>query len=244
LLLGDFDVNCSILFRNGNFSEKAVFSSYAFYIQDGEDKILVDTGFGDSRFCIEKLGREVRPNEKTLSEHLESLKVSPENITTLILTHCHWDHIGGLNMFKNAKIYCQSTEISWSICPPIWAAQSYASLFSHFIFEARDRLVLIDGDYLLTERIKLKKVAGHSPGSQIIEAKGEKKDIIIAGDALFYFDNLDKNIPNGESFSLNETIYTLQYFRNRILEKPGTVVLPGHDPKLWDKYKKRGFLEI
>jgi len=238
LLLGDFDVNEKVLFKNGDFTKKILFPSYAYYIEDGQEKILVDTGFGDAYECTEKLGREVRtPKGMTLLEHLKRLRISPEDITAVVLTHCHWDHIGGLGLFKETKIYCQAVEIPWIVAPPAWMTESYAPVFAHFITEARNRLVLIDGDYALTERVKLKKVGGHSPGSQIVEITGDTRDVIVAGDALFYFDNLEKSIPPGEYFSLGETVETFQYFRNRVIGKPGTIVMPGHDPKLWERYK-------
>lgn len=46
-----------------------------------------------------------KENEKELLEDLNSINVSPEEISSIILTHSHWDHIGNLSLFPRAKIY-------------------------------------------------------------------------------------------------------------------------------------------
>jgi glyoxylase-like metal-dependent hydrolase (beta-lactamase superfamily II) len=241
MLLGDFDVNSKVPFRDGDYSKNVIFCCYAFYVEDNEDKIIVDTGFGDAQYCLKHLGRKIRTSSTIpLEAHLKNIDVSPEDITAVVLTHCHWDHIGGIGLFSNTKIYCQRNELSWAIAPQAWISEAYPSSFSHLLIDARERLVLLDGDFSLGERILLKKLSGgHSPGSQVVEIKGDSKDVIIAGDELFYFDNLNKSIPNGENFSLYETITALRYFQNRVVEKPGTIVIPGHDPKLWQMYKNK-----
>lgn len=47
--------------------------------------------------------------EKELLEDLQKLKISPEKINIIILTHNHYDHIENIGLFKNAKIYQPET---------------------------------------------------------------------------------------------------------------------------------------
>jgi len=60
------------------------------YVLKLEKNILIDTSSEDNR--------------KELLKDLSTLKLSPEDINIVILTHNHWDHTGNLNLFKNAKI--------------------------------------------------------------------------------------------------------------------------------------------
>lgn len=67
------------------------FGSCVYLLELKKDKnILIDTSSEDNR--------------EELIKYLNTLKLSPEDINIVILTHNHWDHTGNLNLFKNAKI--------------------------------------------------------------------------------------------------------------------------------------------
>jgi hydrolase len=67
-----------------------------FLLQTGDNFIAIDTG-GD------KIETEIG---------LRNLSISADEIIALFITHAHWDHIGGLSLFKNATIYTGNTENS------------------------------------------------------------------------------------------------------------------------------------
>ena len=41
------------------------------------------------------------------------MKLAPEAITDIVLTHCHFDHMGSIAEFPNAHIHIQKSEL----CP-------------------------------------------------------------------------------------------------------------------------------
>jgi len=67
------------------------FGSVVYLIKQDRDNILIDTTSKD--------------NAKELISELNKLKVDPRDIHYILLTHRHWDHIGNLELFPNAKIY-------------------------------------------------------------------------------------------------------------------------------------------
>lgn len=73
---------------NISYSEDAT----AFVVECGSDLVMIDSGAGDS--C------------EVLVRNIKDLGLYPEKITTLILTHCHIDHIGGAPYFKK-RFNCQ-----------------------------------------------------------------------------------------------------------------------------------------
>ena len=90
------------------------FASYIYYIEGAAAKILIDTGFTDPAICREKMNHECRRSaEMTVANRLGALGVKPDEIEVVVLTHCHWDHIGGIGQFPNAQVYCQQAEVSW-----------------------------------------------------------------------------------------------------------------------------------
>ncbi|MBU3923570.1 MAG: MBL fold metallo-hydrolase [Nanoarchaeota archaeon] len=66
------------------------FGSTVYLINLDDKNILIDTS--------------TKENEQELLKDLKKLNVQPENISILILTHNHYDHVGNNNLFKNAKI--------------------------------------------------------------------------------------------------------------------------------------------
>ena len=82
------------------------------YIESGAHRILLDTGMGDVTFP----GNE--PDNGRLLAGLSAIGLSPEDITTVILSHGHPDHIGscskdGAPLFKNARYHMPPDEMEF-----------------------------------------------------------------------------------------------------------------------------------
>lgn len=71
--------------------------------------ILVDSGFyRDKLFKQWKVRDFIKP-----SEAIAKLGLKPEEITDLIITHMHWDHAGGIDLFPKARIWIQQDEFTY-----------------------------------------------------------------------------------------------------------------------------------
>jgi len=82
------------------------------YIESGARKILLDTGMGDVTFP----GNE--PDNGRLLSGLSVIGVLPEDISDVILSHGHPDHIGscstdGVPLFKNARYHLPPNELEF-----------------------------------------------------------------------------------------------------------------------------------
>lgn len=67
------------------------FGSYVYLIKLNKKNILIDTSSPQNISC--------------LLRDLKELNLEPKDIDIVILTHNHWDHLGGLISFSNSKIY-------------------------------------------------------------------------------------------------------------------------------------------
>ena len=71
--------------------------------------ILVDSGFyRDQFFRTWKVQDFVKP-----SEAIAKLGLKPADITDVVITHMHWDHADGMDLFPKAKIWIQKDEYSY-----------------------------------------------------------------------------------------------------------------------------------
>lgn len=96
------------------------------YIEDGDQKILIDTGMGNKQDA--KFRSHFHPHgEQTLLSSLNGHGISAEDITDVFLTHLHFDHVGGaiihdseknpILQFPNAKYWSNKKHWDWAMTP-------------------------------------------------------------------------------------------------------------------------------
>lgn len=57
-------------------------------------------------------------NKEELITYLKKINITTKDITKVILTHCHWDHTGGINLFPNAKFYGNKKDFGKNLISP------------------------------------------------------------------------------------------------------------------------------
>ena len=97
--------------------------TYTINVIKGEAGIIViDTGYDDSYEEHRKLAEGMNITQyRSPAKVLRKIGIEPEDVQYVILTHAHWDHMGGVNLFPNAKFYIQSDELcNWikTMCLP------------------------------------------------------------------------------------------------------------------------------
>lgn len=80
------------------------FGSYVYLIKLKEKNILIDTSSPE--------------NAQALLQDLNELEIQPQNISAVILTHNHWDHLGGLVLFSKAKVYGSKKDFGENLLDP------------------------------------------------------------------------------------------------------------------------------
>ncbi|MAW64904.1 MAG: MBL fold metallo-hydrolase [Flavobacteriales bacterium] len=152
-------------------------------IEDGNRLILVDTGIGDKQ--DEKFFSHFNLNgDATLEKSLDSLGFHCKDITDVLLTHLHFDHVGGavkregekfaLN-FPNAQYWSNQKHWDWALKPN---AREKASFLSENMRPIEDlgHLNFIKNGNELGENIELLLVDGHTEQQMvpIVNYKGKK----------------------------------------------------------------------
>ena len=87
-------------------------SFYIWLLRSGDHVIAVDTGFAEAE-------ARARGRETLLSVEaaLAALGVGRDKVGDVILTHLHWDHAGNHDLFPNARIHVQATEMAYCTGP-------------------------------------------------------------------------------------------------------------------------------
>jgi glyoxylase-like metal-dependent hydrolase (beta-lactamase superfamily II) len=143
----------------------------AWCLHDGASWTLVDTGMAEAAVIRSKWRVEARGGGiPALQAGLADLGITPADITTVILTHLHFDHAWNLELFPAARVLVQKDELIHAIDP----APSQRLYYSrHTIGQVLDRrrpdaLELIEGDRDLADGLWILKAPGHTPGMQAV----------------------------------------------------------------------------
>lgn len=161
-------------------------------IRDAKRTILVDTGVGHK--MNEKLSRiyNVDHSRYDLVSGLHEKGIAPEDVTDVIVTHMHFDHIGGATYydgdrlqltFPNAQYYVQGEQWYWANHPSDKDRASYMP--ENFTpIEAAGKLTQLDGPKELFPGIELLVMYGHTPGMQLPKISDGKTTLLYCADLM------------------------------------------------------------
>ena len=166
----------NMVFLNGEEEKKypILFKVYLIIMQNR--KILVDAG------CETMPGFEMKNFIGTVKA-LEKEGISATDITDVIITHAHHDHIECVKYFSNALVYIQEDEYN--------AGKKY--------FAPQQKLCLFKDEITIAENIKILKIGGHSKGSSIVIVTAEKENLVFVGDECYLRECIKRKIPTGAS---------------------------------------------
>lgn len=141
-------------------SGRTAFDWLFWYAQWGENKILIDSGFTDEKY----IKRYAMKDYQSPTQLLAKDGISPNEITDVIITHSHFDHIGGAHLFPNANIWIQRTEYK-----SFTRTSRYRSVKAFFDKAKTDgRLQLLDGDKEILPGVEVRLTGGHTVGHQVV----------------------------------------------------------------------------
>ena len=210
-----------------------VTAAYLVYLIAGNGHhVLVDSGAPRPELA-EKMSYPRLADARCLDTELEKLGVSCGDIEAVILTHLHWDHCYNLELFPQAKVYVQTTELLHAVNPSAYDRYMYVATPGEGLpgwMTAFAQLVRLNGEAQLFPGIRVFLTPGHSPGQMSVEVSTEDGVYVITSDLIPLYENYESGIPNGIALSFADW-----YKSYEKLKAMDVKILPGHDPKVLDK---------
>jgi len=218
------------IFRAGEEMDRKIrFPVPAYLVETASERILIDTGLnpkaiGDPAAYYKRpdvFAAAVLEQDRSVAEQVEL-----DSLTKVVLTHLHWDHVGGLGLIPaSVPLVIQRSE--WQAGHDDDAVQRNFFLTRDYADQDRE-VVLVDGDFdLLGDgSIELLLTPGHTPGHQSIRVG----DVVLGGDVSHFAAGLDDH--RFPIFADDHEQQGRSAERLRVLRDAGLRILPGHDPEI------------
>lgn len=224
----------------GASSKDSVKACNMFWFLKGENgrNILVDAGHLDTSKTVTK-GYD-RPDLV-----LKRLNVNPTDITDIIITHPHNDHIGGITLFPHGKVWMQKKDYEYFV-GDAWQEKGFSLGFQKndvrnlIEINLTGRLQLVDGDNLeIIPGIKVFTGSKHTFENQylLINCYSEKNKILLASDAIWFYYNLNNLLPI-PTFTLDPVAYVDAMRRMKTMVSNPKLIIPGHDDLVFSKFTR------
>jgi glyoxylase-like metal-dependent hydrolase (beta-lactamase superfamily II) len=216
---------------------------YAFWlIRGGGRNILFDSGFHRERWFKEWTIKDyLRPDEA-----VKLAGVNPEEVTDIVISHAHWDHMGGIDLFPKAVVWIQKEEFRYYTGPAWQPGGDHGGIDPEDVqqlvrLNTEGRLRLVDGDNVeIFPGTRAYTGGRHTFASQYLQVAGNPP-FVLASDNVYLYRNLAEHKPSA-TFSDADHAANIAA-QSRMIELAGgnpDRVIPGHDAAQFQKYPTAG----
>jgi glyoxylase-like metal-dependent hydrolase (beta-lactamase superfamily II) len=230
------DFAVSQLVAGADAAHKLDIAMMVWLVRGNGRSILVDAGFYREQFFKQwHVTDFVKP-----SEAVKRAGVQPEDITDVIVTHMHWDHADGMDLFGKAKIWLQKDELQY------YAGEAWQSRRTHGGIDPDDvlaavklnmegRVGLVNGDAQeILPGVTCYTGGKHTYASQFVAVNTAAGTVVLASDNVYLYENLEKHVPIAATLDADSNLRAQD--RMKQLAASVRLVIPGHDPAVMTKF--------
>jgi len=231
------------LVAGADSSRRSTLAFTVWLIRGAGRTVLMDAGFYRDKF----VERWKPVGFSKPSEALSALGVKPGDVTDIIISHVHWDHLDGADLFPRARIWLQRDEYehytndSGAVLDRAIDADDAKMLAA---LKTAGRVQLIPGDSTeIIPGITVFTGGKHTFASEFASvhaslAGGRTGTIVLASDNAYLYENLEHHRP------ITQSLDTLSNLRAqdrmaRLASEPRLIV-PGHDMDVFTRFPKAG----
>jgi len=230
------DFRVSGLVAGADKDRKMDIAMMIWLIRGNGHTILFDSGFYREQFFRQwKVADFVKP-----SEAIAHAGLKPEDITDVIISHMHWDHADGIDLFPKARIWLQKDELEYYSGSAWQARNTHGGIDPDDVLAAvklnlQGRVGLVNGDAQeILPGITCYTGGKHTYASQFITVNSAAGTIVLASDNMYLYENLEKHVPIAATLDADSNLRAQD--RMKQLATNPRLIIPGHDPAVMTKF--------
>ena len=233
--------------RGGSLLERAEFEMAPILVEHPKGVLLIDAGFGrevDRHFETQPwIGRKLTtytrgtPAAKQLAEH----GIAPTSLRGIVLTHAHWDHVGGVPDFTAVPVLVPQAERDFI------ASDADESALIRGFPDVRYEVYAFEGgpylgfpsshDFFGDGSVVAVPAPGHTPGSVVVfvTLPGEGGRYAFVGDLAWALEGIEwpaerpwlaRSLADRDQAAAREN---LRHMHALGLAQPDLRIVPAHD---------------
>ncbi len=234
--LKDFSV--AGLVAGADKSRKMDIAMMFWLIKGNGHNVLLDCGFYRDQFM-----RQWHPSDyEKPSVALQRAGLKPEEITDVVVSHIHWDHADGFDLFPKAKIWIQKEELEY-YTGEAWqghrrTAADPEDVLGLVKLNIEGRVGLVNGDTQeILSGITCYTGGKHTWQSQYLGVNTTAGTVVLASDNVYLNENLEKHVPIAATLDAASNLRAQD--RMKQLAASPKLIITGHDPAVM-----KNFLEV
>src|SRR5580692_7915252 len=235
------DVPVSELVIGGPKDQKIEIAMVVWLIRGGGLTILFDSGFHRETFLKDFPMKDyLRPDLA-----VEAAGVKPEEVTDIVISHAHYDHMGGIDLFPKAQVWIQREEYRYYTADAWQPGGNHRGIDPEDVEElvklnTQGRVHMVDGDNVeIFPGIRAYTGSRHTYASQYLRIDGNPP-FVLASDSVGLYLNLSSRLAGGTFSDADRAANIAQ--QARMIELAGSAdrVVPGHDMLQFQKFPPQG----
>jgi glyoxylase-like metal-dependent hydrolase (beta-lactamase superfamily II) len=203
--------------------------------------ILFDSGFHRQTLAKDFPMKDyLRPDEA-----VKTAGVAPDAVTDIVISHAHWDHMGGLDLFPKAQVWIQKDEYRYYTQDAWQPGGDHGGIDPEDVkvlvqLNTEGRVHLVNGDDVeIFPGIRAYTGARHTYASQYLCVGGEKP-VVLASDNAYFYLNLEKHLASATFSDADHAANIANQARMIKLAGSAERVVPGHDGLQFERFPTQG----
>jgi glyoxylase-like metal-dependent hydrolase (beta-lactamase superfamily II) len=203
----------------------------AWLVRHAGGLLLFDTGLGGATSPTQSWA----PATGGLARELDAIGIRRPDIDTVVISHAHDDHIGGVlddagaPMFPNARYVIQQADRDWlrDLAPSDEEAAAGLALLRPLADAGI--LEVIGGDHRINTALQLHHLPGHTPGHQVLRIEVGDHRLVLCADTWNHPMQLaHPDWPSGQDNHHAQSAAARRSLLADLLSHPGTIIAPTH----------------
>jgi glyoxylase-like metal-dependent hydrolase (beta-lactamase superfamily II) len=208
--------------------------------------VLVDTGFYRPQFFKQfKVDGFSKPSLAVAQPGIMPAgqpALTAEDVTDVVITHMHWDHADGMDLFPRARIWLQKDEYTYYTGEAWQQPRTHGGIDRDDVLAAvklnlAGRVTLVNGDAQeIFPGITCYTGGKHTFQSQFVGVNTKAGTVILASDNMYLYENLEKHVPIAQTLDAASNLRAQD--RMKQLAASPRLIVPGHDPAVFKKFPR------